>query len=126
VSLFAGFTPVELRRVAGLARRQDVAAGTVLCQQGDPGHEFFVVRDGRVRVDRDGQPVAVLGAGDWFGELALLDRAPRSATVTATEATTVLVIGEADFTVLIDEVPALAHHLLAHLASRLRQAEAGH
>jgi CRP-like cAMP-binding protein len=82
-----------------------------------------VIRSGKVRVDQRGHKLRELGTGDWFGELALLDRGPRSATVTAITDVELLVVNELEFSSLIDEVPMLAHKLLATLAMRLRESE---
>jgi len=121
--LFDGLSRVELQRIASLTVERRAAAGEVLCRQGEPGHELFVVVQGEAVVERSRRRVASLGPGDVFGELALLDRAPRAATVTARTAMRLLVLGELDFTALLDEVPALPHKMLALLAARVRAAE---
>jgi CRP-like cAMP-binding protein len=124
VGLFSGLSRGELSIIARVARQIAVPAGEVLCEQGSPGHEFFLIVQGEAAVERGRRRVTTLGPGGHFGELALLDRAPRSATVRALTGMTLLVVEELDFTALLDEVPALAHKLLAALASRLREAEA--
>ncbi len=106
-----------------LARPAVARAGEVLCRQGEPGHDFFLIVSGNADVDVSGHPRPQLGPGDHFGELALLDRGPRSATVTAASDMQLLRLAELDFTAVIDEVPALAHKLLAALAGRIREAE---
>jgi CRP-like cAMP-binding protein len=123
VPLFSGVGRPELNSVASVARTRDAPAGDVLCREGERGTEFFVIRSGRVRVDQNKRKLRELGPGDYFGELSLLDRGPRSATVTALTPVELLVISELDFSSLVDEVPSLAHHLLATLAARLREAE---
>ena len=124
VRLFSGLSAGDLDAVGRVGHESKVPAGQTLCQQGEPGHQFFVIIDGEASVERGGRSVAHLSAGDYFGELALLDRGPRSATVRAESAMTLLVIDELDFSALLDEIPALAHKLLASLATRLRTAEA--
>jgi len=121
--LFAGLGRAELARIASLTAERRATAGEVLCRQGEPGHELFVVVSGEAEVRRNRRRIRTMGAGDVFGELALLDRAPRSATVTAVTPMRLLVLGEQDFTALLDEVPALPHKLLAQLAAWLRAAE---
>ena len=123
VTLFGGLGRHELASIASVAHTRTVEAGAVICREGERGTEFFVIRDGRVRVTVGGKKRREMSAGDSFGELALLDRGPRSATVTAITAVELLVIGELDFTALLDEVPSLSHHLLAQLATRLREVE---
>ncbi len=75
--------------------------------EGSTGSEFFVIIDGDATVSRRGRKVATLGPGDAFGELALLDKAPRNATVTAQTPMEVVVLGQREFGGLIDEVPGL-------------------
>jgi CRP/FNR family cyclic AMP-dependent transcriptional regulator len=120
VPLFAGLSRPELQRIAALTTERRAAAGDVLTREGDPGTELFLVATGEAEVRRRNRRVAVLTAGDVFGELALLDRGRRSATVVAKTPMRLLVLSELDFTALLDEIPALPHKLLALLAARLR------
>ncbi len=92
VPLFAGCSKTELRELARIADEIDLREGTVLTREGRPGREFFVLIDGTARVSKKGKKIADLGAGDWFGEIALLTDSPRTATVTATSPVDVLVI----------------------------------
>ena len=123
VPLFAGLLPSELDRVALVMNPRQVAAGDVICTQGEPGHEFYVLADGEAAVERGGHTVAKLRSGDHFGELALLDRGPRSATVRALSDARLYVLHEQSFAAVLNEVPALAQKLLATLATRLREAD---
>jgi CRP-like cAMP-binding protein len=90
-------------------------------QQGDIGRECFVLVEGKVKVERNGRKVASLGPGAYFGEMSLLDKGPRTATVTAESPSTVLVLGPREFSALLDEVPQLSHKLLTALAQRVRE-----
>lgn len=121
VPLFSACSQDELRRVARNTTDIAVAAGQVLVREGQRGYEFFVIVDGRAEVSRLGRPVAQLGPGDFFGELALLDRAPRDATVTALTAMEVVVITKTEFDTVLAEAPRMTTKLLAGMARRLRQ-----
>lgn len=101
----------------------DAAAGEVVCLEGLPGYLLFVIASGEVAVEHGGQTVAKLHSGDHFGEVALLDHGPRTATVRTVTDTQLYVLGEPSLDALLKEVPALAQKLLAALATRLRQAE---
>jgi CRP/FNR family cyclic AMP-dependent transcriptional regulator len=124
VPLFAGLLPSELDRIALVMRPLAVAAGDTVCTEGEPGHELYLIAAGEAAVERGGHTVTKLHTGDYFGELALLDRGPRSATVRALTDARLYVLGEASFAAVLNEVPALAQKLLAALATRLRRAEA--
>jgi CRP/FNR family cyclic AMP-dependent transcriptional regulator len=124
VPLFSALSKKDLQLVARNAEDVKVDAGKVLVSEGSTGSEFFVIVDGKARVTRRGKKVAELGPGGFFGDLALLDRAPRNATVVAETPMEVLVLGQREFAALIDEVPGFAHKLLAGLARRLREADA--
>lgn len=124
VPLFSACSRKQLDQVAKRSQQVHVDPGTVLVSEGAAGAEFFVILDGAATVSRHGRQVATLGRGAFFGDLALLDRAPRNATVTADSPMELLVLGQREFAALIDEVPGFAHKLLAGLAHRLRQADA--
>ncbi|MGE3619751.1 MAG: cyclic nucleotide-binding domain-containing protein [Acidimicrobiia bacterium] len=120
VPLFSACTRKELQHVAQTTDELDVAAGTVLCEQGAIGREAFVVVEGTATVRRSGRKVATLGPGTCIGELALLDHGPRTATVVADTPMTVLVIGPREFAGLLESVPSIARKLLQSLAARIR------
>lgn len=120
VPLFAACSRKDLQKIARASDEVALDEGRVIVGEGDSGHEAYVVVDGKARVERNGQAVAELGPGDCFGELALLDGGPRTATVTADSPMTVLVLGQREFAGVIDEVPGLAQKLLSSLAARLR------
>lgn len=124
VPLFAGLLPSELDRIALVMTPINVSAGQIICTEGEPGHDFYLIAEGEASLEHGGEPFATLRAGDHFGELALLDRGPRSATVRATGDCRLYVLHEQSFAALLNEVPALAQKLLAALARRLRAAEA--
>ncbi len=120
VPLFAALTPQQLRRVAAVARVKHFAAGTTIVHLGAPGSTFYVILDGHVLVVRaTGRPLK-LGVGDFFGELALIEDAPRSADVIATDDLVVLTIGRAAFARLLRTEAALTHAILRTVVSRLR------
>jgi len=122
VPLFNKCTKRELGTVARHAETAQLADGTALITEGDPGDAFFVILKGTVAVTRGGQARGEVGEGAWFGELALLDGSPRSATVTAVGPVTVAVLGVRMFRTLLREFPDLTEQLLAGLASQLRDA----
>jgi CRP-like cAMP-binding protein len=96
----------------------------VLVEEGTIGREFFLIVTGTAKVVRDGRKVATLGPGSHFGELALLDRRPRTASVVSEDAMDVLVLDQRHFNGLLESVPSIARKLLAALATRLREADA--
>lgn len=111
----------ELQRVAQAADEVDVAAGSVLIEQGQLAREAFVIVSGTAEVLVNGNKVAQVGPGECVGEMALLDHQPRTATVVALEPMTLLVISSQAFTALLDDAPTITRKLLANLAARLRQ-----
>ncbi len=125
VGLFARCTKRELATVARHVELVDLADGTEIVTQGGPGDAFFVILEGKATVERDGDGLTEAAAGDYFGELALLDGRPRSATVRADGPITVAVLGVRMFRTLLREFPDIAEQLLAGLAGELRQAR-GH
>ena len=120
VPLFATCSTKDLQKIAKASDEIAVKAGTTLVDQGQQGREAFIVVDGSASVKRNGRKITTLGPGAVIGELSLLDRGPRTATVTADTDMTVLVIDQRNFAGVIDQVPALAHKLLATLAGRIR------
>jgi CRP-like cAMP-binding protein len=124
VPLFAACSRKDLQTVAKRAEDVYVTAGKALVSEGETGHEFFVIIDGRARVTRKGRTVATIGPGDAFGELALLDKAPRNASVVADTDMELVVLGQREFAGLIDDVPGFARKLLAGMAKRLRDSAA--
>jgi CRP/FNR family cyclic AMP-dependent transcriptional regulator len=121
VRLFSACTNKELAHIGRATDEVSVPAGKEIVKEGTQGHEFFLILDGEARVSRGGTEVATLKDGDYFGELALLDRAPRDATVTAATPMTLLVIGQREFSGVLDEVPGLSRKLMVGMARRLRE-----
>jgi CRP-like cAMP-binding protein len=124
VPLFSACSKKELQTIARASDDVAVPSGKTLVEEGKPGHEFFLIIDGNASVKRGKREIAKLGPGQYFGELALLDRGPRSASVIAKGDMEVLVLGQREFAGVIDEVPTLAHKLLTSMAQRLREADA--
>ena len=124
VPLFSGLSKRHLILVAKAADETTVAEGETLAQQGKLAREFALILDGRVRVERDGKRLAWLGAGDFFGEMSIIDGQPRSATVVAETATALLVIETRAFSALLDTTPGLQRKIMVGLCERLRAADA--
>ena len=120
VPLFAACSRKELQTIAKASDEVTVPSDKVLVEQGASGRECFVIVEGTASVRRNGRKVATLGPGSYFGELSLLDKGPRTATVTADTPLTVLVLGPREFSSVLDSVPGLSHKLLSTLASRVR------
>jgi CRP-like cAMP-binding protein len=118
--LFRGIDATGLAALAEAAAAVDFPAGHVIARQGEIGTGFFLVVDGSVRVVRDGEEVALLGPGEFFGELSVLDGLPRVAQVVAVDPTRCLALASWDFEKVLMENPALALAILRGLASRLR------
>ena len=128
VPLFSGIERSEMGRFADLTREKTYPKGSVIVFEDDPGDSLFVVRGGRVRVvlvAEDGREVilGVLGVGEYFGELSLIDDQPRSAHVIAMEDATLLVLRREDFRKRVEQSPSVAWALLIELSRRLRVAD---
>lgn len=126
--LFAGLTKGELRRVARITTRQRFARHQVIIKAGERGNVFFLLSRGTVRVSVEGNQgkevvLGVLYPHDFFGEMALLDGLPRSATVTAMEESEVLAITRQDFLECIQKVPQVAAKIIITLSLRLRRTD---
>ena len=119
VPLFAGLSKEQLRQIGSLMTRLDVRAGKVLARQGDIGREFVILLEGEVEIARDGKVVATRGAGDYVGEIALLDDRPRTATVTAKTDVAAEVLNRAEFSSLLATSPDLSNEVMATMARRL-------
>ncbi len=130
VPLFSACSKSDLRIVARHATEVEAPVDTVLVAEGEQADTFFVLLSGEASVRRKGDAarsrrVATLTAGSYFGELALLDPAPRSATVCASTPVTLAAISARVFRSLLRDVPAMNEKLLTGMARRLRQADSG-
>lgn len=119
----AGLGRKDLEAVGRLADEIDVPAGRVLMREGDIGHEFFVIVSGAIDIERGGEHVRTMGAGGFFGDIALVTERPRSATVTVKEDATLLVLGHREFHSLLDQFPSIRMSVLESIALRLRDLE---
>lgn len=122
--LFAHCTVKQLALVANKTTTIHAHAGDVLMREGAVGREFLVIVEGEARVVRDGESIAMLGPGDVCGEVALLDRGPRTATVVAESDLVAEVSDPREFAELLLAVPSLGPALLTQMAGRLRTAMA--
>lgn len=120
VALFDGLEPSSLRPLAEASSEAEFADGDALVIQGQVGTGLFVVVSGGVRVTMYGEDVTRLGPGDYLGELAVIDREPRSASAFAIGPTTCLALASWDLFRRVDADPALSHALLRGLALRVR------
>jgi len=123
VPLFSACTRKDLEKISRASDEVEVKSGRVLVEQGRPGHEFFLILEGKATVRRNNRKIADLGPGQYFGELSLLDRGPRTASVTADTDMRVLVLGQREFLGVLDDVPGLAYKILRIMAARLREAD---
>lgn len=121
VPLLQGFDAVHLQRVAEVAREVRAADGDLITAQGESGDDFFIVVSGRVLVERDGLAMARLGPGDFFGEIALIDGRPRTASAIAEGEAQLLVLDHPAFDALLDEFPGIGRQVARTLVERIRR-----
>lgn len=117
--LFEDLSRKELTELARMTEDVDLAAGKVLCREGDSGSEFFVIMEGEAEVTKAGKTLATRGGGEFFGEIALIEDIPRTATVTATTPLRFFVLRRQRFLRLLDEQPAIERKVMRALAKRL-------
>ena len=117
---FAGLSRNELLEVAKVTEDLEVEEGKALTREGQSGSEFFVIVDGDVSVTKEGQEIRTLGPGDFFGEIALLEDTPRTATVTAKTPLRFFVLTRQAFRSMLAHQPELEEKVVAALEERVR------
>jgi CRP/FNR family transcriptional regulator, cyclic AMP receptor protein len=124
VPLFTHCTTKQIQFIATQVEDMDFAVGRVLCKEGQSGGDFFVLLAGAADVTRKGQQIAKMIPGDFFGEIAVVDGGPRTATVTTTEPSRCLVLGPRQFQNVIHQDTDIAHSVMKALTLRVREAGA--
>jgi cAMP-dependent protein kinase regulator len=119
IRLFSGISRKELERVAKSAIEADVPEGFQLVRQGHVAYEFFVIQKGTADVIRDGEKIAELGPGDFFGEIGMLETERRTADVVATSHMVLVVVHQRDFTRIDEELPTVADRIRSAVRARL-------
>ena len=119
VPLFSSASKSELAEIASIADEIDLPEGKVIIKEGESGREFIVLIEGTADVERGGRPVATIGPGDFAGEIALIAKTPRNATVTTTSPVRALVITDRAFRQLLEHSPQIQIGVLTALAERL-------
>ena len=117
--LFADLSKDELQQLAKVTEDLEVEEGRVLCREGEPAQEFFVIIDGEVEVTRGGSAVRTLSDGEFFGEIALIEDIPRTATVTARTPLRFFVLTRQSFWGMVERMPAVERKVLRALARRV-------
>jgi CRP/FNR family cyclic AMP-dependent transcriptional regulator len=123
IPLFSGVPKKGLRALVEATDEIEVGPGKVIVEEGRFDRDLFVIVSGSVLVTRNGRRLATMGPGDFFGEMALMSRGPRTATVTTQSATRLLVLGSRRFRVVVDHEPSIAHAIMEAMAERLRAQE---
>jgi CRP/FNR family transcriptional regulator, cyclic AMP receptor protein len=117
--LFEGLSRKQLERIAQLSDDLEVPAGTVLCKEGTTGQEFFVIVEGEADVKRKNRHLGTMRAGEFFGEIALLEAAQRTATVTTQTPVRCFVVTRQAFKSVLDTDPSIERKVLRTLARRV-------
>jgi CRP/FNR family transcriptional regulator, cyclic AMP receptor protein len=120
IPLFKACSDRSIEIISGIIRDETFPVGAILVREGDPGESLIVIKRGSATVEQGGATLRTLGAGDFLGEISLIDGRPRTATVTADEPIEALVIDRAGFTRLMDEFPVIRFDLVTALTERLR------
>ena len=119
IDLFSSLAKRERSEIASRADELDISEGTHLVREGEFAYEFFVIEEGEAEVLRGGEHVASLGPGDFLGEMGIVTRAPRNASVVARSPMRVLVMGEQDFRGVAQMFPAVAEQIREAVRERL-------
>jgi CRP/FNR family cyclic AMP-dependent transcriptional regulator len=125
VPMFSNLSNRHLNEIAKYADQLSVKTGKVLAEEGNIGWEFVFILEGKARVEKDGKIINRLASGDYFGEVSLIDREPRTATVIAETDMTLLIVNSKSFDHLLDTVPGLQKKILISLCQYFRKAETG-
>jgi CRP-like cAMP-binding protein len=125
VPLFSDLTKKDLERILATTKETHHADGDSVVTEGRGGVGFHLITDGKARVVRSGRTVAHLGPGEFFGEMALVDDAPRSASVVAESELETVVISKWEFRPLLKTHPEMAWKLIEHLVARVREEQTG-
>jgi CRP/FNR family transcriptional regulator, cyclic AMP receptor protein len=123
IPLFEGLSDKQLSQISGLVTEVRLEAGRTVARQGELGREFLILLEGEVEVIRDGKVIAVRGPGEYVGEISLLDRRPRTATLTAKTDVVAEVLNRSEFASLLADAPELSAKIMATLARRLDELE---
>ncbi|MCR4421775.1 MAG: cyclic nucleotide-binding domain-containing protein [Spirochaetales bacterium] len=126
IPLFSNFSEKELKSIASLVKEREYKKGDIIVKQGDEGVGLFIIKKGKVKVSKtiaSGKilDIAVHSDGEYFGELSMLDNKPRTATVTALEDTTTLIMTYWEFKALLESKPEIALYILPVLVERFRE-----
>jgi CRP-like cAMP-binding protein len=123
VPMFSSLSNRQLIEIAKHAESVSVKAGKVLAQQGVRGLEFFFIVEGKAQVQKNGKAIRQLTSGDFFGEISLIDREPRTATVIADTDMILLVVNTTSFDHLLEAIPGLQRKIMLALCRYVRRAE---
>lgn len=120
IPLFKACSDRSIEIISGIVRDETFPEGAVLVREGEPGESLIVIKRGSATVEQGGTLLRKLAAGDFLGEIALIDGRPRTATVTADEPIEALIIDRSGFARLMDEFPVIRFDLVTALTDRLR------
>ncbi len=125
VPLFKGLSQKDLEKILDRTKESFHVAGDVVIDEGKAGIGFHLILEGSASVVRNGRTAARLGPGDFFGEMALVDDGPRSATVLAATDLTTVVLSKWEFRPLLKDHPEMAWSMIEHLVHRVREEQTG-
>jgi CRP/FNR family transcriptional regulator, cyclic AMP receptor protein len=125
VGLFEGLSKRELNQIEKAGKEVSFSPGRTIVTEGEDGVGFHLILEGKAKVVVGGRKRSTMGPGQWFGELSLIDRGPRTATVTAETPVTTFSLLSWQFLPIIDKNPKIARKVLIEMCRRLREADAG-
>jgi CRP-like cAMP-binding protein len=123
VPLLAGLSKRELSRVLSLGDELEFFPGKIIVEIGDQARDFYMLLEGKARLEVPRKKTEILGPGDYFGEMAVLDGGPRTAEITAQTHVTALRIDKKDFLKLLDTYGSMGRKILTEMTGRVRAAE---